>query len=117
MLDILAVVTARKTNIRFVTRGALDVAVSEFTSPKDCRMADARTQRQRRISLVLRKQIDLGLSAFVASMPEFTAFQDDREKRFFRIQSITLAGMAAFTYFDGARPPKIRSRKEKERAA
>jgi hypothetical protein len=57
---------------------------------------------QRRIGFPLRRKIDLGLSTLAASMPEFLAFEDEREKNFFRMQSIAIVGVSALTRFDSA---------------
>lgn len=65
-----------------------------------------------RISFPLRKRIDLGLSTMAASMPRFLAFEDDREKNFFRIQSAAMAGVAVLTDFDSGH-----SRAEGKKAA
>ena len=57
---------------------------------------------QPRISFASRKKIDLGLSTMTASMPRFLAFEDDREKRFFRLQSLAMASVAVLTDFEPA---------------
>jgi len=59
---------------------------------------------QRRIGFPLRKKIDFGLSTLAASMPEFLAFEDEREKNFFRMQSIAIIGVSALTRFESAHP-------------
>lgn len=54
----------------------------------------------RRIGPGLHKRIDLGLSTMAASMPQFLVFENEREKRFFRIQSAIIAGIAVLTEFE-----------------
>jgi hypothetical protein len=48
-------------------------------------------------------RIDLGLSTMAASMPQFLVFESEREKRFFRIQSAVIAGIAVLTDFEPER--------------
>jgi len=57
---------------------------------------------QPRISFASRKKIDLGLSTMAASMPTFLAFEDERERSFFRMQSVAMAGVAVLTDFGSA---------------
>jgi hypothetical protein len=54
---------------------------------------------KRAISLPLHKKIDLGLSTMTAAMPQFLAFEDEKEKAFFRTQSLVIAGLTAVTEF------------------
>lgn len=54
---------------------------------------------KRVISFPLHKKIDLGLSGMTASMPEFLAFEDDREATFFQLQSALMAGVTVLTNF------------------
>jgi hypothetical protein len=71
---------------------------------------------QRRIGFPLRKKIDFGLSTLAASMPEFLAFEDEREKNFFRIQSIAIIGVSALTRFDSAQPANLGQEQERKAA-
>ena len=71
---------------------------------------------QRRIGFPLRKKIDFGLSTLAASMPEFLAFEDEREKTFFRMQSIAIIGVSALTRFEPAQPAS-QERDQERRAA
>lgn len=66
------------------------------------------TARHRRITPALHKRIDLGLSTMAASMPQFLVFEKEREKRFFRIQSAIMAGIAVLTEFEPERIPEER---------
>lgn len=65
------------------------------------------------ISFPLHRKIDFGLSSMAAAMPEFVAFEDDKEKGFFRMQSALIAGLAALTEFE---PQRIRGERERRAA-
>ena len=52
------------------------------------------------ISFPLHQKVDLGLSSMAAAMPQFLAFEDEKEKAFFRTQSLVIAGVAALTQFE-----------------
>lgn len=52
------------------------------------------------ISFPLHRKIDFGLSGMVASMPEFLAFEDEKETSFFRAQSVLIAGATVLTNFE-----------------
>src|SRR5215467_11669754 len=66
---------------------------------------------QPRISFASRKKIDLGLSTMAASMPTFLAFEDERERSFFRMQSVAMAGVAVLTDFGSADSKRADSRR------
>ena len=66
-------------------------------------MTDSRRVRGRGITPAVHKRIDLGLSTMAASMPQFLVFESEREKRFFRIQSAVIAGIAVLTDFEPER--------------
>lgn len=51
-------------------------------------------------SAPMHKTIDFGLASMVAAMPEFMAFDDEPETRFFRLQSAVIAGIAVLTDFE-----------------
>lgn len=50
--------------------------------------------------------IDLGLATMFATMPEFVAFQDEPEKRFFLLQGAVTTVIAEITRFPEVRGPK-----------
>lgn len=52
------------------------------------------------ISFPLHRKIDFGLSSMTATMPTFLAFEDEKEKAFFRLQSALIVGAAALTDFE-----------------
>lgn len=52
------------------------------------------------IGFPLHRKIDFGLSSMTAAMPTFLAFEDEKEKAFFRMQSVMIAGVAALTDFE-----------------
>jgi hypothetical protein len=82
----------KRAAIASLVCGTAEAAVAAST--------DSTGRLQRRISFPLRKRIDFGLSTLAASMPEFLAFEDEREKGFFRMQSIAIVGVSALTNFD-----------------
>ena len=65
------------------------------------------------ISFPLHKKIDFGLSSMTAAMPEFLAFEDEKEKAFFRMQSAMIAGVTALTDFE---PQRIAGERERKTA-
>lgn len=65
------------------------------------------------ISFPLHRKIDFGLSSMAATMPEFLAFEDDKEKGFFRMQSAVVAGVTALTQFE---PQRIHGERERRAA-
>lgn len=60
-----------------------------------------------------RREIDIGLAAMVATMPEFMAFKNEPEKKFFLVQGALIsAGVEMSRY-----PDREKKRKERARAA
>lgn len=55
------------------------------------------------ISYRTHAKIDIGLAAMTATMPEFMAFPDDREKTFFTAQAVGITAVANLTDFDQRR--------------
>lgn len=60
-----------------------------------------------------RREIDLGLAAMVATMPEFFAFKDEPEKKFFLVQGVLITVGSELTKYPG----RSSGRKERSRAA
>jgi hypothetical protein len=60
-----------------------------------------------------RRQIDLGMAAMVATMPEFLAFKDEPEKKFFTTQGALITVASELTQF----PDRESRTKERTRAA
>ena len=58
---------------------------------------------RRAISFPLHRKIDFGLSSMTAAMPEFLAFEDEKENAFFRMQSVLITGVTALTNFEEQR--------------
>jgi hypothetical protein len=52
------------------------------------------------ISFPLHRKIDFGFSGMVATMPKFLAFEEEREKGFFRAQAVLISGITAATNFE-----------------
>lgn len=59
-----------------------------------------------------RREIDLGLGAMVATMPEFFAFKDEPQKKFFLLQGALITVGSELTQY-----PETSGRKERMRAA
>ena len=55
------------------------------------------------ISFRVHGEIDLGLAAMSAAMPEFFAFEDDHEKKFFLAQGAVITAVRELTEFRTAR--------------
>lgn len=60
-----------------------------------------------------RREIDLGLGAMVATMPEFLAFKDEPEKKFFLAQGVLITVGSELTQYS----KRGSGRKERSRAA
>ncbi|HZQ96474.1 MAG TPA: hypothetical protein VFA67_15805 [Candidatus Sulfotelmatobacter sp.] len=60
-----------------------------------------------------RREIDLGLAAMVATMPEFFAFKDEPQKKFFLAQGALITIGSELTRY----PERSSGRKERSRAA
>ena len=60
-----------------------------------------------------RREIDLGLAAMVATMPEFFAFKDEPQKKFFLTQGALITIGSELTQY----PERSSKRKERSRAA
>jgi hypothetical protein len=71
--------------------GAAEIGVAAFT--------DYPGGVKHPISFPLHRKIDFGLSSMTATMPDFLAFEDEKEKAFFRTQSILMAGVTVLTDF------------------
>lgn len=65
------------------------------------------------ISPHARREIDLGLAAMVATMPEFFAFKDEPQKKFFIAQGALITIGSELTQYPG----RSSGRKERSRAA
>jgi hypothetical protein len=51
------------------------------------------------ISFPTHGEIDLGLAAMTATMPEFLAFKDDSERKFFLVQGVLITAVSELTQF------------------
>lgn len=65
------------------------------------------------ITPTVRREIDLGLAAMVATMPEFLAFKDEPEKKFFLAQGALITVGSELTQYS----QRSSRRKERSRAA
>jgi hypothetical protein len=84
----------RRAALASLVCGAAETGVAVITS--------SRRGGRRGITPAMHRRIDLGLSTMAASMPQFLAFDHDREKMFFRTQSALIAGIAVLTDFEPA---------------
>jgi hypothetical protein len=64
------------------------------------------------ISFRMHGEIDLGLAAMSAAMPEFFGFEDDREKKFFLAQGAVITAVRELTEFH---KPSLRERTRRTR--
>lgn len=67
---------------------------------------------RRVINFQTRREIDLGLAAMTATMPEFLAFKEDPERKFFVTEGALIAAASELTQF-----PKHGSQRKERRAA
>lgn len=83
---------SKRAAVASLVCGAAEVAIAALTDyPGGVKHA---------ISFPLHRKIDFGLSSMAATMPEFLAFDDEKEKAFFRTQSALIAGMTVLTDFE-----------------
>ena len=68
------------------------------------------------ISFGAHRDIDLGLAAMTATMPEFLAFKEEPEKKFFLAQGALITGIAEVTQFPD-KPQRAEKRTKRLRAA
>jgi hypothetical protein len=54
---------------------------------------------KRVISFPLHQKIDYGLSSLTAAAPRFLAFEDEKERAFFRMQSVMMTSVTVLTDF------------------
>ena len=77
--------------------GLADLAVTVLT--------DSPGGVHRVISLSRRREIDLGLAAMFSTMPQFLAFNQEKEKGFFLLQGAVMTGLAELTQFPEREQP------------
>lgn len=63
-----------------------------------------------------RREIDLGLAAMMATMPQFLAFDDEAEKKVFLAQGVALTALSELTDFP-EQPERIERSRKRPRAA
>lgn len=68
---------------------------------------------RRSIRFPHRREIDLGLAAMTATMPEFLGFKDEPQRKFFQIQGAVTTAVTELTDF----PERLSGSKEYSRAA
>ena len=62
------------------------------------------------ISFRSRREIDLGLAGMISTMPEFFAFRDDEERKFFMAEGVLMAVVTELTQFPEATVERKRFR-------
>lgn len=67
----------------------------------------------KRITFEKHSKIDLGLAAMTATMPQFLAFKDDTERKFFLAQGMVITAVTELTEF----PNKARRAENRSKAA
>jgi hypothetical protein len=88
--------------------GAAELAVSLLT--------DYPGGTKKVISFRAHRDIDLGLAAMAATMPEFLAFKEEPEKKFFLAQGVFITGLAEVTQFPD-RPQRAEKGVRRSKAA
>ena len=63
-----------------------------------------------------RREIDLGLAAMMATMPQFLAFDDEAEKKVFLAQGAALTALSELTRFP-EEPERVENSRRRRRAA
>jgi hypothetical protein len=94
---------SKRAAIACLICGTAETAVAGLT--------DYRGGIKHAISFPLHGKIDFGLASMAATMPEFLAFEEEKEKGFFRMQSAIIASVAAMTDFKPQRLRGVRERK------
>lgn len=60
------------------------------------------------ISFRAHREIDLGLAAMISTIPEFFAFKDDEERKFFLTEGVLIAAVTELTQFPGKDSSAVR---------
>ena len=94
---------SKRASLAALVCGGAELAVSLLT--------DYPGGVKRVISFPAHKEIDLGLAAMTATMPEFMAFKDEAEKKFFLTQGAAITALAELTQF-----PERNGRRAERRA-
>jgi len=64
----------------------------------------------RTINYRTHREIDMGLAAMFATIPDFLAFKDDKERMFFLLQGAVMTALSETTWFpEGERPAEKQS--------
>jgi len=67
------------------------------------------------IGFSLHRDIDFGLAAMTAAMPDFFVFRDDHERKFFLAEGALISAVAELTQIP--QPLEVRGRRERGKAA
>jgi hypothetical protein len=67
------------------------------------------------IKFPLHREIDFGLAAMTAAMPEFFFFKDDQERKFFLAEGALISAVSGLTQIP--EPAEARRRRERAKAA
>jgi hypothetical protein len=98
----------KRAALAAIVCGGADLAVSLLT--------DYPGGTRKLISFRARREIDLGLAAMTATMPEYLAFKDKAEKKFFLAQGAVLIAISELTRFPD-RPQRAEKGAKPTRAA
>ena len=83
--------SSKRAAIASLISGGAELAISLFTNyPGGVKKV---------INFRTHRDIDFGLAAMTATMPEFFAFKDERERKFFLGQGAMIAGVTELTRF------------------
>jgi hypothetical protein len=85
-------------------RAALASAICAGAELAVSALTDYSGRFRKPISFRAHHDMELGLAALTATMPEFLAFKDSSERKFFLAQGVLLTGIAELTQFHEKRP-------------
>ncbi len=97
-------------------RAAVAALLCAGTELAVCLLTDYPGGMKRVIHYGTRQEIDLGLAAMAATMPEFLAFNDEPERRFFMAQGAVMSAATGLSRFP-QRPDRPEKMSRSERAA
>jgi hypothetical protein len=93
---------------------AVAALICGFTGASVAALTDYRGEAKHAIRFPLHRKIDFGLSSVAATIPDFLALEDERQKVFFRMQSILIAALTVITEFEPRPTADIASKRQRE---
>jgi hypothetical protein len=97
-------------------RAAIAALICAGTELAVCLLTDYPGGMKKVIHFANREEIDLGLAAMTATMPEFLAFDDEPERRFFIAQGALISAATELTRFP-QRPDRAERTSRSQHAA